>query len=76
MTLGSKEVALTIGTDAGTAEAVEACGATHVDCPVEEAVIDHRHKVVSTPAYMLGPGVSDVWKGIKQLVDEVISLCD
>jgi enhancing lycopene biosynthesis protein 2 len=76
MILGSKGVALTIGTDAGTAEAVEACGATHVDCPVEAAVIDHEHKVVSTPAYMLGPGVSDVRKGIKQLVDEVISLCD
>ena len=76
MTLGSKGVALTIGTDAGTAEAVEACGATHVDCPVEEAVIDHEHKVVSTPAYMLGPGVADVRNGIKQLVDDVVSLCD
>ena len=47
-----------------------------MDCPVEEAVIDHEHKVVSPPAYMLGPGVSDVRKDIKQLVDEVISLCD
>ncbi len=76
MTLGSRGVTLTIGTDAGTAEAVEACGATHIDCPVEEAVIDRKHKVVSTPAYMLGPGVADVRKGIKELVDEIISLCE
>jgi enhancing lycopene biosynthesis protein 2 len=76
MTLGSQGVALTIGTDVDTADAVVACGATHVNCPVDEAVIDREHKVVSTPAYMLGPGVADVHKGIQQLVDAVLTLCD
>jgi enhancing lycopene biosynthesis protein 2 len=41
---------------------------------VDDVVVDLEHKVVSTPAYMLGPGVSDVRKGISKLVNEVLAL--
>ena len=75
MILGEIGVTLTIGNDPDTADAVQACGALHVDCLVEESVVDRVHKVVSTPAYMLGPGVADVRTGIKQLIDDVLSLC-
>jgi enhancing lycopene biosynthesis protein 2 len=65
---------LTIGTDAQTAAAVNQMGATHCDCPVTEMVADEKHKVVSTPAYMLGKGPAEVFAGIKKCVDQVLAM--
>lgn len=66
---------LTIGTDAATAEAINKMGARHCDCPVTEMVVDERHKIVSTPAYMLGKGPAEVFEGIRKTVNEVLRLC-
>ena len=65
---------LTIGTDAGTASAIEALGAQHKNCNVDEIAIDEANKIVSTPAYMLGPSIAHVAKGIDKLVDAVIEM--
>jgi enhancing lycopene biosynthesis protein 2 len=66
------KVKLTIGNDKDTAAALEAMGAEHVDCPVDDIVVDEEHKVVSTPAYMLGPSIKDVAAGIEKLVAKVL----
>ncbi len=68
------EVELTIGSDADTASALEQMGAHHKACPVESFVCDEKAKVVSCPAYMLGPGIKDVAAGIEKLVGEVLRL--
>lgn len=73
--LGSTGLKLTIGSDPGTAAAIEQCGAEHVDCPVDDAVFDEQHKVATTPAYMLGPSISYVEKGIGKLVGQVVDWC-
>lgn len=65
---------LTIGNDAGTAGAINAMGGQHVDCRVTEAVTDENLKVVTTPAYMLGPGPKHVRAGISKCVAEVLRL--
>ncbi len=65
---------LTIGTDPGTASALEACGAGHQDCAVEDFVVDTEQRIVSTPAYMLGPTIKHVAEGIERCVTEVIKL--
>jgi enhancing lycopene biosynthesis protein 2 len=65
---------LTIGNDAGTAGALEACGAAHEDCPVESFVVDIDSRVVTTPAYMLGPTIKHVAEGIERCVHEVLQL--
>lgn len=65
---------LTIGNDPGTAAAIEKTGATHKNCPVEDIIIDEINGIVSTPAYMLGPGIKDVAAGIEKLVAQVISM--
>ncbi len=67
-------VKLTIGNDQNTAQALEAMGAEHVNCPVDEVVIDREYKVVSTPAYMLATRISEVETGLSKLVQEVIKL--
>jgi enhancing lycopene biosynthesis protein 2 len=68
------DVELTIGSDADTAGALEQMGAHHKSCPVEAFVTDERARVVSCPAYMLGPGIKDVAAGIEGLVAEILRL--
>jgi enhancing lycopene biosynthesis protein 2 len=72
--LGSEGVKLTIGSDAETAAAIESFGAKHVACAVDQIVVDERLKVVSTPAYMLGPSIAPVAAGIDRLVSAVLEL--
>jgi enhancing lycopene biosynthesis protein 2 len=72
--LGAKKVKLTIGNDPATAAAVNALGAVHVDAPVDQIVVDERNKVVSTPAYMLGPTIAPVAAGIEKLVAAVLEM--
>ncbi len=71
--LGGEEIELTIGDDQSTADDIESLGARHIPCPVWNTVVAKHKQVVSTPAYMLGPGIADVWKGIEKLVGEVIA---
>ena len=72
--LGGEGVRLTIGDDAATAAAIESWGARHVACKVDEIAVDERLRVVSTPAYMLGPWIADVAAGIDRLVEKVLAL--
>lgn len=72
--LGEHHPTLTIGSDAGTAAALEQMGCTHRDCPVTEFVVDEQHKIVSTPAYMLGPGIAQVQKGIEKAIDALLAM--
>jgi enhancing lycopene biosynthesis protein 2 len=65
---------LTIGRDPGTAQAIVAMGCVHEDHAVNEIAVDREHRIVSTPAYMLGPGPAAVNEGIRKLVDQVLEL--
>lgn len=72
--LGASHPRLTIGHDPGTAKALTACGAVHEDCPVDRFVVDRDHRIVSTPAYMLGPSIRHVAEGIERCVAEVLAM--
>jgi enhancing lycopene biosynthesis protein 2 len=72
--LGSEKVKLTIGNDRDTAAALESWGARHVECKVDDIAVDERLKVVSTPAYMLGPWIAAVAAGIDKLVSAVLEM--
>lgn len=72
--LGAKKPVLTIGKDPDTATNIEKLGAKHKQCNTDEIVIDKDKKIVSTPAYMLGPNISLVEAGITKLVKMVISM--
>ena len=65
---------LTIGTDEGTAKALESMKSAHVDCPVEEFVVDEEHKIVTSPAYMLAGSISEAAVGIEKTVQAVLSM--
>lgn len=65
---------LTIGSDAATAGAIRAMGSENVPRSVQEILVDETNKIVSTPAYMLGPSIAHVAKGIEQLVKAVLQM--
>jgi enhancing lycopene biosynthesis protein 2 len=50
-------------------------GGEHADCGVADICVDESNRIVTTPAYMLGPGIKDVATGIEKLADKVLSLC-
>ena len=65
---------LTIGSDAGTAAALEKMGARHVAVTVGEIVIDKQNKIVSTPAYMCARSIKEAADGIEKLVTAILKL--
>ncbi len=71
---GGEHPTVTIGNDAGTAQALEAMGAKHQRASCAEAVVDGDRLIVTTPAYMLAGWVGEAWPGIERLVSEVLGL--
>ena len=65
---------LTIGTDPGTAAKLEKMGAEHVSCGATEICVDEKNLFVSTPAYMSAQCITEVEKGISNLVDTVVKI--
>lgn len=59
---------LTIGNDQSTAQEIDAMGGVHVDCPVQEFVVDRDRKLVTTPAYMLAKNIAQAAAGIEAAV--------
>ncbi len=72
--LGDQGPALTIGSDAETAAALESLGAHHVACPVRERVIDSDRKLITTPAYMLAESISEAAEGIEKTVAALLEM--
>jgi enhancing lycopene biosynthesis protein 2 len=65
---------VTIGNDVGTAAAIEQMGGKHQNCTVDMIHVDQGNRLVTTPAYMLGPGIKDVAVGIEKLVQQVMAM--
>ncbi len=72
--LADKNPEVTIGNDMNTASALESMGARHFNCNVDMVHVDEKNKIVTTPAYMLGPGIKDIAVGIEKLVNKIVSM--
>ncbi len=68
------DASLTIGSDADTANAITEMGGIHINCPVEDFIVDEARKIVSTPAYMLDVRISEAATGIEKLVQKVLEM--
>ena len=76
LALALKKGTVTIGNDAGTAEAIVTLGAQHQNKDVTEAVVDAENKIVTAPAYMYGSAsIAQVAQGIEKTVNALISMC-
>ncbi len=67
---------VTIGSDRVTAQAIEAMGGEHIDCPVQEFVVDNNLKLVSTPAYMLAKNLAEAAAGIEAAVEATLEMIE
>lgn len=65
---------VTIGSDKGTAAALHSMGARHQDSPVTGSVVDTTNRIVTTPAYMCHARISEVSRGIEDMVNQVLRL--
>ncbi|MFQ5432544.1 MAG: isoprenoid biosynthesis glyoxalase ElbB [Nitrospinota bacterium] len=67
-------VELTIGSDKGTAEALEGMGAKHKNAGFSDIVIDEKYRLVTTPCYMLDSKVTYIAEGAENLVKAVLAM--
>ena len=74
--LGDHAPQLTIGSDPGTAAALEAMGATHHDRPVTDCLVDPANKLITAPAYMCDAPLADIAKGIAAAVRATLALAN
>jgi enhancing lycopene biosynthesis protein 2 len=65
---------VTIGSDAVTAKAIEAMGATHRVATAAQAHVDRKNRIVTTPAYMCAANAAEAWPGIDAMVKETLAL--
>lgn len=65
---------LTIGSDKGTAEAIEKMGATHKTTTHGEVVVDEGFKLVTTPCYMLDATILDIADGANNVVKTIMGM--
>lgn len=72
--LKNKSITLTIGDDKDVAAAIVKLGNKHQDTPTSGYVLDEAHHVVSCSAYMREDPISEVAKGIRQVIEQVMKL--
>jgi len=69
-----QSVELTIGTDPGTASAMEKMGAKHIKAKVDEIVVDGKNKIVTTPCYMMAQSIKEVGVGAEKMVAKILEM--
>nr|WP_282557007.1 MULTISPECIES: isoprenoid biosynthesis glyoxalase ElbB [Providencia] len=67
-------VELTIGNDSETIAEIVKMGGKHIECTVDNIVVDESNKVVTTPAYMLAQSIGEANIGINKLVEKVLEM--
>lgn len=72
--LGQQSVELTIGSDPGTAAALESMGAVHRTTSHGEVVVDRGLKVVTSPCYMLDANLAQIAEGAENTVKALVDL--
>lgn len=66
--LGSEGIRLTLGQDCDAARAAMQFGCQHQCCNATEACVDAEHRIYTTPAYMVGSRISEIFAGAEAMV--------
>ena len=74
LTLGGFRPRMTLGGQVGPSQEAALTGAEFVECAVEDAIVDHANRLVTTPAYMLGPGIAEINRGIESCIHQLLAL--
>jgi enhancing lycopene biosynthesis protein 2 len=65
---------LTIGSDPGTADAINKMGGEHHNVGPTEVMIDEENRIVTTPCYMNDVGPWVVYQGAEKMVEEILRM--
>ncbi len=68
------DVKVTIGSDESTISELKKMGAKHKETTHGEVVIDEKHKIVTTPCYMLDATIEQIGKGAENVVKALLTL--
>lgn len=63
---------LTVGRDEETSGNLNAMGADAVPCGARDIVVDERHRIASTPAYMEAANMTELQLGLDKLVAQIL----
>lgn len=75
LAFAGKGLQLTVGKQCEVSQQIEQLGHKHIECTPNECVVDHSHKIVTTPAYMINNALlHDIFTGIQKLVTEVLKM--
>ena len=69
-----EKVDVTIGSDPGTASAIEKMGGKHIQTTHGEIVIDRNYKIVTTPCYMLDATIDQIEVGTRNIVKTILTM--
>ncbi|MBO7276387.1 MAG: isoprenoid biosynthesis glyoxalase ElbB [Bacteroidales bacterium] len=72
--LGDENPTLTLGNDCPAAQDAIFLGCNHQICKSNEVAVDVKHKIVTTPAYMVATHISEIFEGSDNLVEELCKL--
>ncbi len=72
--LGKEHIHLTIGNDAKLATGLSKMGAVAETRGATEVCVDSKHKIVTTPCYMLATSMPQIYDATRNLVDEMLEL--
>lgn len=64
---------ITIGNDTETAKAINHFGARHVNADKGEVIADDKHRIYTTPCYMLESKLTDIFVGAQNLVNIMVA---
>ncbi len=65
---------VTIGNDKDTSSHIEQMNSRHSTADVAGIVIDEKNKLVTTPCYMLGTRISEIYEGAGKVVAALLSM--
>src|SRR5690606_2289834 len=63
---------LTVGRDEETSGNLNAMGADAVPCGARDIIVDERHRIASTPAYMEAANMTELQLGLDKLVAQIL----
>lgn len=70
------QVSIGRGDENNLAAAIKKMGGVPVECDVDDIIVDRANRIISTPAYLLGPSISQIALGIEKLVLKVLEMID
>lgn len=71
--LGRYGVTLTLGQPCAASQAAEQLGARHHVCGPTDICVDPVHRIYTTPAYMVGTHISEIFAGADHIVEALMN---